>query len=47
VKSQREKPCFLREPSLFPFEGDAFAAFEPFHSLTDRGYGLGTLQTVE
>ena len=47
MKSQLEKPSFFREPSLSLFEGDAFAAFELFHSLTDRGYGLGTLQTVE
>lgn len=35
---------FLPEPALRLFEGDSFAAFELFHALTDRGYGLGTLQ---
>jgi hypothetical protein len=35
------------EASLRLFEGDSFAALELFHSLTDRGYGLGTLQSVE
>jgi hypothetical protein len=38
---------FFPEPSLRVFKRDSFAAVELFHALTDRGYGLGTLQPVE
>jgi hypothetical protein len=35
------------EPPLRLFKGDSFAAIELFHTLTDRRYSLGALQSVE
>jgi hypothetical protein len=35
------------ETVLRLFERDSFTAFELFHSLTDRRYGLGPLQSIE
>ena len=29
------------------FEGDSFAALDLFHPLTDRSYGLSTVQLVK
>ena len=30
-----------------PLEGDSPTKFEPFHPLSDCGYGLSTLQSIE
>jgi hypothetical protein len=35
------------QPPLRLFKGNSFAAIELFYALTDRGHGLGTLQSVE
>jgi hypothetical protein len=44
--STRKGMTFLETP-LCLFEWDSFAAFDLLHSLTDRRYGLGTLQSIE